>query len=87
MKWWMAHYKAPTPKRHWAYGNSPAIYSLDKGKLHSWQRKEKKDRVQTAVHYFDKNGVRRWKGTKKLRATENLERSFSPYTCVFIFFR
>lgn len=67
--WWMGHYQAPTAKRHWAYSNSMEILDLDKGK---WQRSDKKNHIQTAEHYVDKNGKRRYKGTKALRATETL---------------
>lgn len=71
--WWMGHYQAPTAKRHWAYANSQEILVLDQGKLHKWQRKDKKDRIQTAEHYIDRNGKRRYKGTQALRATETLD--------------
>ena len=70
VKWWMAHYKADTPKRHYAYGNSKAIKRIDKGKLVGW--KPKASKVVTAQHYVDKSGKKRYKGTKKLRSTETL---------------
>lgn len=64
----MGHYKADTPKRHYAYGNSKAIKKIDKGKLAGW--KPKASKVVTAQHYVDKSGKKRYKGTKQLRSTE-----------------
>ena len=67
----MAHYKGPTPKRHYAYSNSKAIHRIDKGVLQGWKPKEKK--VVTAERYRDASGRRRYKGTKQLRSTETLD--------------
>ena len=69
----MAHYKSPTPKRHYAYANSEKIHELDKGPLRAVDRKAKKDRIITAEHYFNKQGKKCYKGTKHLRPTETLE--------------
>lgn len=44
------------------------------GPLREWQRPDKKDRIKTAQHYFNKNGKKCYKGTQHLRATEILER-------------
>ena len=63
----MAHYKSPTPKRHYAYANSEKIHELDKGPLRAV------DRNITAEHYFNKQGKKCYKGTKHLRPTETLE--------------
>eukprot|EP00438_Fugacium_kawagutii_P027320 Skav202720 [mRNA] locus=scaffold654:835216:838033:- [translate_table: standard] len=62
VKWWMAHFKAPTPKRHWAYCNSKAIHRLDRGKLQGW-KKSKDKKKPTAEHYIDSKGKKRYKGT------------------------
>ncbi|CAL1151064.1 unnamed protein product [Cladocopium goreaui] len=70
VSWWMAHYKSPTPKRHYAYANSEKILQLDKGPLRAVDRKAKKDRIKTADHYFNKQGKKCYKGTKHLRSTE-----------------
>ena len=69
----MGHYDAPTPKRHYGYSNSCEILKLDRGSLQMSRRKPKGDRIKTAVGYTDRNGKRRYKGTKHLRATENLD--------------
>ena len=74
-KWWMKHYGAPTPKRHYMMANSPWYTKLDRGPL-----KRKKDmpvlpRVVTVQKYIDSAGKRRWKGTKLLRQTESLDLS------------
>ena len=63
----MCHYSAPTPKRHYAYGNSKTIRKIDKGILQGWKKKADH---KTVEHYVDKQGKRRWKGTKSLKSTE-----------------
>ena len=73
VQWWMQHYSAPTPKRHYGYSNSAVTLALDKGPLKKDQRKPKEKRIRTAVVYFDKKGVKRYKGTQALRSTENLD--------------
>ena len=37
VSWWMAHYGGLSPKRHYAWSNSPAIKRLDKGRL-QWKK-------------------------------------------------
>ena len=71
VRWWMAHYNAPTPKRHYAYSNTPVVLGLDRGVLQKWKPKTGQ-KVTTAERYVDKSGKRRYKGTKHLRTTENL---------------
>ena len=66
----MAHYRAPTPKRHYAYSNSKVIHRIDKGRLAGW--KPRGEKVTTAEHYTDASGKKRYKGTKALRSTETL---------------
>lgn len=63
----MQHYEGPTPKRHYAYSNSPEVMRLDQGKL-----KRKTSSVKTAVTYVDKEGKQRYKGTPALRKSELL---------------
>ena len=46
VRWWMGHYNAPTPKRHWGASNSPLIRKIDKGVLQGWKKKV----------YFDASG-------------------------------
>lgn len=75
----MGHYKADTPKRHYAYGNSKAIKKIDKGKLAGW--KPKASKVVTAQHYVDKSGKKRYKGTKQLRSTETLNLYIRRFMC------
>ena len=69
----MRHYSSPTAKRHCGFINSREVLRLDKGKLREDQRPPKKDRVKTADSYYDRQGVKRWKGNKNLRRTEILE--------------
>ena len=71
VRWWMGHYKAPTPKRHYAYSNSPAIKRIDKGVLQGWKQKGKA-KNKPVEHYVDSKGRKRYKGTPSLRSTENL---------------
>ena len=67
----MAHYKSKTPKRHFAFGNTRVLLALDKGRLRKWKHTGV-SKVQTAVHYLDKQGKKRYKGTPQLKETENL---------------
>ena len=82
VQWWMQHYSAPTPKRHYGYSNSAVTLALDKGPLKKDQRKPKEQRIRTAVVYFDEKGVKRYKGTPALRPTENLDFFFGSFTFV-----
>ena len=70
VRWWMCHYKAPTPKRHVGFSNSKTIKKIDKGKLQGWKPANK---TVTVEHYVDGKGKRRYKGTSSLRATESLD--------------
>ena len=47
------------------------ILGLDRGVLRKWKPPNGK-KVVTAKHYVDKEGKKRWQGTKALRATERL---------------
>ena len=71
--WWMGHYASQTPKRHFAYSNSPWIKSLDRGVL-QWKSRLNKGhkKVQTAVAYQSKTGKKCYQGTAALKKTENL---------------
>lgn len=77
MTWFMATYGGPTPKRHVAYSNSPAIQSLYKGALTGWAKHVQSqeaagiDRVRTVKKYIDKEGKQRFKGDKGLRPSES----------------
>lgn len=79
----MAHYGSTTPKRHYGYSNSVVVLELDKGKLYAHQRRPKTDRVKTADIYYDKNGVKRYKGNRNLRPTERLEFNFRRFMQFF----
>ncbi|CAL1147192.1 unnamed protein product [Cladocopium goreaui] len=70
VKWWMIHYSAKTPKRHYGYSNSAVALEFDKGKLTQSDRKPKSERIRTADAYYDKKGVKRYKGNSNLRSTE-----------------
>jgi hypothetical protein len=65
----MSHYSSATPKRHFAYSNSPWIRQLDKGTL-QWKRGKG---PATAVTYQSKSGKKCYKGTKHLKKTELLD--------------
>ena len=68
----MYHYKAPTPKRHYAFSNAN-ISKLDKGTLKNWKLLKNKDKgIATAERYLDSSGKSRYKGTAHLRGTETL---------------
>ena len=69
VRWWMGHYNAPTPKRHWGASNSPLIRKIDKGVLQGWKIKSTSTPV---VKYRDSQGREKYKGTKDLRKTEKL---------------
>ena len=64
--WWMSRYGAGSPKRQYAWSNGSAIKRLDVG----W--KKMKNKVQTVRHYIDKQGKKRYHGTKALSCTESL---------------
>ena len=72
VSWWMCHFAAPTPKRQYAYGNSPHIAALDRGVLSGWKKKEKKLRVKTAKQYMNAEGKLRYTATSELKRTEFL---------------
>lgn len=63
----MAHFKASTAKRQWAFSNSRTVGRLDKGRLVGW-----KSSIRTTEVYLDKTGKKRWKGTSQLKKTEPL---------------
>lgn len=86
----MQHYSSPTAKRHYGFSNSREVLRLDKGKLREDQRPPKKNRVKTADSYYDRKGVKRWKGNKNLRRTEILEVNyisllFTVYGCTMVY--
>ena len=86
VSWWMAHYGAPTPKRHYAFGNTSMILALDRGVLRKW-KPSPGQKVVTAERYLDKSGKMRYKGTPKLRTTENLGSSkFKSYSSPNFFY-
>ena len=66
VSWWMSRYGAPSPKRQYAWANSPAILRLDVG----WKRM--KPTLKTCEQYLNKKGKKCWKGTAKLKSTEIL---------------
>ena len=66
----MYRYNAKTAKRQYALANSPAIRSLDKGKLQVHGKKLAKEKIITARKYQDRSGKWRYMGTPELRKTE-----------------
>ena len=73
--WWMSRYGAKSPKRQYAYANSPAILLLDVG----W--KKMKHTIRTCHQYVNKNGKRCWHGSSQLKRTEFLNRTYSFLGC------
>lgn len=71
VKWWMGCYGGKSPKRQYGYSSSRAILRLDVG----WKR-VMKTRVKTVKHYTNKNGARKYVGTKHLRETERYPEPF-----------
>ena len=71
----MAHYHGDaklSPKRHYAYSNSPEVARLDKGRLKHFKGKS------LCRKYVDKQGRRRYVGTARLRKSELGPQSFRP---------
>ena len=66
VSWWMNRYGAGSAKRQYAWANSPAIMKLDVG----WKRMVAS--IKTSVHYKDRHGNKRWKGSSALKSTEIL---------------
>ena len=69
VSWWMGRYGANTPKRQWAWANSPAILRFDIG----WRKMISK--VATCVKYVNKEGKRCYKGSRQLKGTEILNKN------------
>ncbi|CAK9003810.1 Uncharacterized protein SCF082_LOCUS7912 [Durusdinium trenchii] len=75
--WHMFHYGGKTPKPHYAYSNSEFIGRLWKGKLTGWKKRALEDgHVQTCEVYQNKDGKTCYKGTKRLRSTEEYPEMF-----------
>ena len=77
--WYMLHYGSATPKKSYAFSNSRHVSNLNAGKLRNWAAtkkalKEKGQHSDLVVKYEDRNGKKRWKGSKQLRRSE-----FDPY--------
>lgn len=74
----MGKYGGPTPKRHYAISNSPAIRTLDLGPLHFWKDAVKSmaeqgvKPVRLVKTYFDKQGKKRYQGLPALKSSEML---------------
>ena len=85
--WWMSHYSAPTPKRHYAFSNSGAIARLDRGRLHlATHQAQRKEKVVTAKRSRNAAGKITYQGTDALRQTEQLARmESSSDTCIYKF--
>ena len=75
--WHMIHYGGATPKRHYGFANSWHIGKLNLGRFSMNQWLKVKEKLKAAgkhsdlvVKYKDAQGRTRWKGTKKLRASQ-----------------
>lgn len=71
---WMAHFKHPTSKRSSAWSTCWPICHLNRGKLN---RKSFKKEYETAVRYVDGSGKQRWKGSSKLKGTQDYTPRFA----------
>ena len=71
VSWWMAHYGGLSPKRHYAWSNSPAIKRLDKGRL-QWKKLKATlpYTLKTVKKYVDSENRIKYHGTSQLRTTE-----------------
>lgn len=74
--WYMLHYGAVTPKRHYMLANSPGIAQLWVDKLRNWavtkESLKSQGKSKTLVlKYIDKHGCKRWKGSEELRSSES----------------
>ena len=69
VRFWMGHFGAKTPKRHYMYANSVKVNLLNKGKLSFGLFKHNQ---KTAKYHVDAHGIRRFTGTVHLRETERL---------------
>ena len=67
---WMAHYKSLFVKGHALYSNSSAINLFDLGKL---LKRARRQGPKTVVKYVDKQGRKRYKGSRYLTLSENLD--------------
>ncbi|CAK9045371.1 Uncharacterized protein SCF082_LOCUS25635 [Durusdinium trenchii] len=71
--WYMLAYGGPTPKPHYALSNSKHISKLWTGKLRGWAKAVRENptkKSKTVIKYQDSNGKHRWKGSAKLRQSE-----------------
>ncbi|CAE7769472.1 unnamed protein product [Symbiodinium sp. CCMP2592] len=74
VRFWMGHFGAKTPKRHYMYANSVKVNLLNKGKLSFGLFKHNQ---KTAKYHVDANGIRRFSGTMHLRDTEQYPVAFA----------
>ena len=65
----MAHYGARSPKRHQGLSNNKWVEVFNRGKLQAKDRKPDPT-FKTSHTYTDKNGRRRWQGTKQLKESQ-----------------
>ena len=81
-RWWMASYKANTPKRHVAWSNSRAVGLLDLGKLKfDYSNKEYK-KHKTTKKTISKNGRKQWTGQKRqLKNSQHLNFDWTIFSC------
>ena len=66
----MGHYASRTPKRHQAFSNNRYSEKYNKGVLSRAQRPTVPSDKKSSITYTDKEGTRRWVGTKNLKATQ-----------------
>lgn len=77
---WMKHYGCKSPKRTRLWSWSWAVSIFNQGKL---AKKNRKATIKTAIVYWDKKGIRRYKGSRALKGTqllshENWQSCFFP---------
>lgn len=75
-RWWMAHYKSLTPKRHVCWSNSEAVRMLDLGKLHKFDYESStyKENQTTKKTISKTTGKKQFTGQRaKLKNTQYLD--------------
>ena len=82
--WWMAHYGAQSAKRHQGFTNNKWAEMYNRGKLLPHQRPRAPD-FRPVRYTRDRNGNKRWHGTKHLKQTQPGTRDVCKYgVCVCV---
>ena len=77
----MGHYEAATPKPTMLWSSTPTIFGFWNGKFNMNLFKAKKADVggtKPVIRYKDKEGRKRWQGTRDLTRTATLDVQIVP---------